>query len=129
MVITPGWVFHGLVCGTPAHAALFLNRLLGGNLLDAALLGSMREPFMISQSGIPNRPWHSFGYGLGLMIDMRSPFGPCYGHTGEGPGSTTATYWFEEMPRKRTVSVFAGVQDQGNIERQVLALVRGDQIT
>jgi D-alanyl-D-alanine carboxypeptidase len=44
----PGWVFHGLVCGTPAHAALFLSRLLGGDLLDAELLKSMREPFMTS---------------------------------------------------------------------------------
>jgi D-alanyl-D-alanine carboxypeptidase len=124
----PGWVFHGLVCGTPARAALFLNRLLGGSLLNPALLSAMQEPFMISQSSIPNRPWNSLGYGLGLMIDMRSPVGSCYGHTGEGPGSTTATYLFAELPRGRTVAVFAGIEDQSKVECQLLALARGNQI-
>jgi D-alanyl-D-alanine carboxypeptidase len=123
----PGWVFHGLVLGTPAQAALFLSRLLSGNFLDATLLKSMRERFAISEAAIPNRPWNSAGYGLGLMIDIRSPFGPCYGHGGTGPGSTTATYWFEALPGKRAVSVFAGVEDQGIVEREMLALAERDQ--
>jgi D-alanyl-D-alanine carboxypeptidase len=125
----PGWVFHGLVLGTPAQAALFLSRLLGGNFLDAALLKSMRERFTISEGALPNRPWNSAGYGMGLMIDVRSPFGPSYGHTGAGPGSTTATYWFEALPGKRTVSVFAGIDDQGIVEREVLALAKRDQFS
>ena len=70
----PGWVFHGLVLGTPAQAALFLSRLLSGNLLDAVLIKSMREPFAISEGDPPDRSWNSAGYGLGLMIDVRSPF-------------------------------------------------------
>jgi D-alanyl-D-alanine carboxypeptidase len=120
----PGWVFHGLVVSTPSQAALFLSRLLNGELLDEALLQSMREPVMLSKSGFPNRPWNSAGYGLGLMIDLHSPLGPCYGHTGEGPGSTTATYRFEALPGARTVSVFATVEDQSTVEREVLALAK-----
>jgi len=120
----PGWVFHGLVVSTPAQAALFLNRLLGGVLLNAALLEAMREPVMISNSGIPDRPWNIAGYGLGLMIDLRSPLGPCYGHTGQGPGSSTATYRFEALEGARTVSVFAATEDQGTVEREALALAK-----
>jgi D-alanyl-D-alanine carboxypeptidase len=120
----PGWVFHGLVVSTPAQAALFLNRLLGGKLLHAALLESMREPTMISNSGFPDRPWNTAAYGLGLMIDLRSPLGPCYGHTGQGPGSTTATYLFEALKGSRTVSVFAEGKDQGSVEGEVLALAK-----
>jgi CubicO group peptidase (beta-lactamase class C family) len=52
----PGWVFHGLVLGTPAQAALFLSRLLSGNLLDAVLLKFMRERFAISEGATPDRP-------------------------------------------------------------------------
>jgi D-alanyl-D-alanine carboxypeptidase len=117
-------LFHGLVISTPSQAALFLNRLLNGELLGETLLQSMREPVMISKSGVPNRPWNSAGYGLGLMIDLHSPLGPRYGHTGEGPGSTTATYRFDALPGGRTVSVFAPVEGQGAVERAALALAK-----
>jgi len=96
--------------------------VLSGELLGDALLHAMRGPIMISKSGFPNRPWNSAGYGLGLMIDLRSPLGPCYGHTGQGPGSTTATYRFDALRGARTVSVFAAVEDQGTVERAALAL-------
>ena len=124
----PGWVYHGLVVGTPAQAALFLSRLLEGNLLDAAMITVMRNRFPISECGIEGRPWNSAGYGLGLMMDIRSPAGPCYGHTGEGPGSTTATYWFEALPGSRTVAVFAGTSSAGRVEREVLAVAQSDQL-
>ncbi len=118
----PGWVFHGLVVGSPAQAALFLGRLFSGDLLNASLLETMRQPFSVSETSIPNRPWNSAAYGLGLMIDLHSPHGPCYGHTGSGPSSTTATYWFGAMARPRAVSVFAGIEDQGKVESEALAL-------
>jgi CubicO group peptidase (beta-lactamase class C family) len=109
----PGWVFHGLLVSTPAQAALFLDRLLGGELLGDLLLESMREPVMISNTA---------AYGLGLMIDLGSPLGACFGHTGQGPGSTTATYRFEAPDGARTVSVFAAMDDRGTVEREALAL-------
>jgi CubicO group peptidase (beta-lactamase class C family) len=121
----PGWVFHGLVISTPSQAALFLSRLLSGEVLGEALLDAMREPIMISNSGFPDRPWNSAAYGLGLMIDLHSPLGPCLGHTGEGPGSTTATYRFDALPGARTVAVFASIEDPGEVERNALALANG----
>jgi CubicO group peptidase (beta-lactamase class C family) len=118
----PGWVYHGLVVSTPAQAALFLDRLLGGGLLKKSLLNSMRESVLITNARHADRPWNTAGYGLGLMIDVRSPLGACYGHTGQGPGSTTATYRFEALKVARTVSVFAAADDQGSVEREALAV-------
>ncbi len=37
----PGWVYHGLLIGPAASAALLLHRLLGGALLPPALLSEM----------------------------------------------------------------------------------------
>lgn len=125
----PGWVYHGLVVGTPAEAALFLSRLLGGDLLDAAMVNSMRSRFPIAERPRDGRPWSSAGYGLGLMMDVRSEAGPSYGHTGEGPGSTTATYWFETLPGRRTIAVFAGTSDPGRVEREVLQIARAGQLS
>jgi D-alanyl-D-alanine carboxypeptidase len=119
----PGWVFHGLIISTPLRAALFLGRLFEGRLINSRHLEFMREPVtLFSQRPAGDRPWNSMGYGLGLMIDLKSPLGPCYGHTGTGPGSTTATYIFSAPPIARTISVFSTVDDQGAVERDLLSL-------
>ena len=39
----PGWVYHGLMIGSPAAAALLLDRLLRGDLLSPASLRAMRQ--------------------------------------------------------------------------------------
>jgi hypothetical protein len=43
----PGWVFHGLLIGTAASAAMFLHRLLNGRLFPNTLLTVMRTPFFL----------------------------------------------------------------------------------
>jgi D-alanyl-D-alanine carboxypeptidase len=119
----PGWVFHGLIVSVPSRAALFLGRLFDGGLLNSRHLKIMHNSVaLLSQGPVADRPWNSAGYGLGLMIDLKSPLGPCYGHTGTGPGSTTAAYIFSAPPIARTISVFSTVDDQGTVERDVLSL-------
>jgi CubicO group peptidase (beta-lactamase class C family) len=117
----PGWVYHGLLIGTPAEAALFLDRLLSSPLLPAVLRGAMEAPYPLG-GPIPGRPWRTAGYGLGLMIDVESPRGRCCGHTGQGPGSTAAAYRFADLDPPCTAAAFAPVEDQGLVERAVLAL-------
>jgi CubicO group peptidase (beta-lactamase class C family) len=117
----PGWVYHGLAVGTPAEAALFLHRLMAGQLLPAALLDAMRAPYPLG-GPVEGRPWRTAGYGLGLMMDVTSPRGPCIGHTGQGPGSVAAAYHFPDIDPPRTVAAFAPVEDQAVVERAVLAL-------
>ena len=119
----PGWVYHGLMVGSPAAAALLLDRLLRGDLLSSASLRAMRESFRLG-APIPGRPWQAPGYGLGLMIDTTAP--PSFmGHTGQGPSSTGAVYHFPGRKTGVTAADFAPVDDQGLVEQRVVEIARG----
>ena len=115
----PGWVAHGLLMGHPADAALFMHRLFTGVLLPAPLRNAMRERHPVNVN-LPDRPWRTAGYGLGLMMDIASPHGLCIGHSGQGPDSVAAAYHFPDLDPPRTVAAFAPTDDQGIAERAVL---------
>ena len=115
----PGWVAHGLLIGHPADAALFMHRLFTGTLLPAPLRKAMRERHPVNVD-LPDRPWRTAGYGLGLMMDIASPHGLCIGHSGQGPDSVAAAYHFPDLDPPRTVAAFAPTDDQGIAERAVL---------
>jgi len=118
----PRWVYHGLMVGSPAAAALLLDRLLRGDLLSSASLRAMRESFRLG-APIPGRPWQAPGYGLGLMIETTAP--PSFmGHTGQGPSSTGAVYHFPAWGRSVTAAAFAPVDDQGLVEQRVVEIAR-----
>jgi CubicO group peptidase (beta-lactamase class C family) len=118
----PGWVYHGLMIGSPAAAALLLDRLLRGDLLSPASLRAMRESFRLG-GPIPGRPWQAPGYGLGLMIETTTP--PRFmGHTGGGPSSTAAVYHFPAAGAVVTASAFAPCDDQGLVEQRVVDIAR-----
>ncbi len=121
----PGWVYHGLLVGPPASAAMVLHRLLGGALLPSSLLSEMVSPHPIG-GPVPGRPWQTAGYGLGLMIGVGETGATYIGHTGAGPGSTAAVYQHAsglqgDGPR-RTAAVFAPVEDSALVERQAFDL-------
>lgn len=117
----PGWVYHGLLAGPAASAALLLQRLLGGGLLPEALLSAMVPPHPIG-GAFPGRPWRTAGYGLGVMIGIGiGDAGATYvGHTGGGPGSTAAIY----QCGRRTAGAFAPVEEPATVERRAMELAR-----
>jgi D-alanyl-D-alanine carboxypeptidase len=121
----PDWVYHGLLVGTPSAAAFFLHRLLAGDLLPPDLLTGMRDGHAVG-GVIPGRPWKTASYGLGLMIGQGEPPGVYVGHTGGGPGSTSAVYQLAGGPggaRARcTGAAFAPVDDPGMVEAQAMEL-------
>jgi CubicO group peptidase (beta-lactamase class C family) len=118
----PGWVYHGLMIGSPAAAALLLDRLLRGDLLSPASLHAMRESFRLGEP-IPGRPWQAPGYGLGLMIETTTP--PRFmGHTGGGPSSTAAVYHFPAPGAVVTASAFSPCEDPGPVEQRVVDIAR-----
>jgi D-alanyl-D-alanine carboxypeptidase len=119
----PGWVYHGLMVGSPAAAALLLDRLLRGDLLSWASLRAMRESFRLG-APVPGRPWQAPGYGLGLMIETTAPRS-FMGHTGQGPSSTGAVYHFPARASSVTAAAFAPVHDQGLVEQRVVEIARG----
>ena len=119
----PGWVYHGLMVGSPAAAALLLDRLLRGDLLSSASSRAMRESFRLG-APIPGRPWQAPGYGLGLMIETTAP--PSFmGHSGQGTSSTGAVYHFPARASSVTAAAFAPVHDQGLVEQRVVEIARG----
>jgi len=118
----PGWVYHGLMIGSPAAAALLLDRLLRGDLLSPASLHAMRESFRLGEP-IPGRPWQAAGYGLGLMIETTTP--PRFmGHPGGGPSSTAAVYHFPAPGAVVTASAFSPCEDPGLVEQWVVDIAR-----
>lgn len=117
----PGWVYHGLMIGSPAAAALLLDRLLRGDLLSPSSLRAMRESFRLGEP-IPGRPWQAPGYGLGLMIENTPP--RFMGHTGGGPSSAAAVYHFAAPGAVVTASAFSPCDDPGLVEHRVVDLAR-----
>ncbi|MBZ6075091.1 serine hydrolase domain-containing protein [Microvirga puerhi] len=86
----PGWVYHGLVVGTVADAALLLDRLLSTQFLSVELLEELRSAHFLP-GPVPGRSWLKPGYGLGVMAGETTK-GEVIGHTGGGPGSSIAVY-------------------------------------
>lgn len=113
----PGWVYHGLLIGPAASAALLLDRLLGGGLLPEPLLAAMTAAHPVG-GAVPGRPWRVAGYGLGLMIGEGETGVRYTGHTGGGPGSTAAVY---RAGPGRTAAAFAAVDHPAEVERWAMA--------
>ncbi|AWM91665.1 serine hydrolase [Pseudomonas sp. 31-12] len=115
----PGWVYHGLLVGSLADAALCLDRLLGGDLLPQALL---REMQTVRTLGGPmaGRPWVAPGYGLGLMQGTVEGGLTLSGHTGAGPGSVVAVYRCVDGGRTASCAVFREGGEEGAVEAQVV---------
>ena len=121
----PGWVYHGLLIGSPTAAALFLHRLLDGDLLPPELSATMKDAHAVD--GVASgRPWRSTGYGLGLMIGGGELPGVYAGHTGGGPGSTAAVYRLTsgttETSARPTGAAFAPLDDPGTVEARAMEL-------
>jgi D-alanyl-D-alanine carboxypeptidase len=121
----PGWVYHGLLIGPPTSAALWLDRLIEGELLPADLVTEMCDRFPLGQE-IPGRPWVNFGYGLGMMVALDGPAGQSVGHTGTGPMSVAAVYRFANY--HRTVAAFAPIGEQAPIEWAVHTLAMAEEV-
>jgi D-alanyl-D-alanine carboxypeptidase len=117
----PGWVYHGLLAGTPADAGSFLHRLMSGDVLPAALLTEMTTCHPLG-GALPGRPWRTHGYGLGLMMGRMTSPGLAVGHSGAGPGSVSAVYHFGDRKKPCTVAAFALADTEGVAENEVARL-------
>ncbi|MBC9251631.1 serine hydrolase [Pseudomonas alcaligenes] len=119
----PAWVYHGLLVGPLAQAALLLDRLLGGELLPADLLEQMQTPYRLG-GPMAGRPWMAPGYGLGLMQGPESGGLYLSGHTGGGPGSAIAVYRCTLEQRSACCAVFAESEDGGAVEVELVRQLR-----
>ena len=110
----PGWVYHGLMVGRLADAALLLDRLLTGDLLPPALHDAMRRAYTIAADAREGR-WHTARYGLGLMCGIARGGAAVMGHTGGGPGSAIAVYRVM-APAPFTAAVFRLAEEAAPVE-------------
>lgn len=119
----PGWVYHSLLIGPLAEAALLLERLLAGDLLPRWLLDDMQKALVLG-GPLPGRPWLTPGYGLGLMQGGVAGGLIVTGHTGCGPGSVVAVYRCSHGGATATCAVFQEGQDEAGVEAEMLKRVR-----
>jgi CubicO group peptidase (beta-lactamase class C family) len=119
----PGWVYHGLLVGTVADAALLLHRLLEGSLLTPEPLQEMLTPCTL-QGPVRGRPWQSPGYGLGTMTGETTSGLKVGGHTGGGPGSTVAVYRDLGGAQPRTAAFFRTREDEAETEEGAFRLLK-----
>lgn len=115
----PAWVYHGLLVGPLAQAALLLDRLLAGELLAPALLQAMQTPYRLG-GPMAGRPWTAPGYGLGLMLGPETGGLTLSGHTGGGPGSSLAVYRCSLGQTSACCAVFAESEDGGDVEVELI---------
>ncbi|RYE72652.1 MAG: class A beta-lactamase-related serine hydrolase [Oxalobacteraceae bacterium] len=119
----PAWVYHGLLIGPLSQAAVFLDRLLSGDLLPKSLLQEMQAARGLG-GAIPGRPWVNAGYGLGVMQgSIDGGFTLC-GHTGCGPGSVIAVYRIEDGDTSACCAAFEANASEGAVE----AFVAGELV-
>ena len=120
----PGWVYHGLLAGTPGDAVRFLHKLMSGGVLRPDLLAEAITPHPVGGPWA-DRPWRKGAYGLGMMIGESSA-GTAIGHSGAGPGSVAAVYHFPDRALPCTVAVFAQDGDRpsdvGLVEHEAVRL-------
>ena len=113
----PGWVSHGVVASTASEIAIFLHALLTGQLVGEQ---AVRELTVLVP--VPNAPrrWRRPSYGLGVMADPDSPFGPVIGHNGEGPGYNTSVFHAQRFRAGgATLCAMCGVEDTSLAESLV----------
>jgi CubicO group peptidase (beta-lactamase class C family) len=120
----PGWVYHGLLVGTVADAALLLDGVLEGSLLTTELLQEMLTPFVLP-GPVQGRPWQIPGYGLGTMTGETISGLKIGGHTGGGPGSTIAVYRDLGGAKQRTAAFFRTGEDEAKTEEGAFRLLKG----
>ena len=115
----PAWVYHGLLIGPISQAALFLDRLLYGELLSAGLLQEMQTARILG-GPIPGRPWITPGYGLGVMQGSIDGGYSLCGHTGCGPGSVIAVYRICDGDASACCAAFEAGASEGTVEAIVV---------
>jgi D-alanyl-D-alanine carboxypeptidase len=122
----PGWVSHGVVASTPSEVARFLHALFSEQIVGRE---SLRE--LTTLVPVPKGPprWLEPSYGLGVMADPASPWGPLFGHSGGGPGYGASAFHAPGLaPGGSTVCAACAVEEDflaENLALDALDSLRG----
>jgi D-alanyl-D-alanine carboxypeptidase len=119
----PGWVSHGVVASTPSEIARFFDALFCGRLVSSQSLREMTT--LVPVPGTPTAPsrrWGKPSYGLGIMGDPESRWGPLWGHNGGGPGYRTSAFHAPDLG-KVSVCAMCAVEVDSKAEELVFAVL------
>jgi len=120
----PGWVATGVVASTASDLVRFYDRLMAGDLLPSRLLDEMRAIVRVRASTPSNQRFVAPSYGLGLIADPLSPYGTLYGHSGGGPGYTSAALHVVSSQRQPvTVAVLSNTENFFEVELMAFTIV------
>ena len=121
----PGWVATGVVASTASDLVRFYDRLFAGDLLPGPLRDEMRTVVRVRASTPSNQRFVAPSYGLGLIADPLSPYGTLYGHSGGGPGYTSAAL-HGLSPRRQpvTVAVLSNTENFFEVELMAFTIVQ-----
>jgi D-alanyl-D-alanine carboxypeptidase len=107
----PGWVAHSVVISTAPELAKMIDALFTGKIIHPDLVEQMLSPVHIFGE-FP--PLNLAGYGLGLSLDLESPYGKMGGHAGGGPGYATAAFHFPNLVDAQVTIVALLNRDEAN---------------
>ena len=93
----PGWVSRGVVASSPSDIARFLDGLFNYRLISKQSLEKMIALVPVPMTPSPEDRIGKPSYGLGLMADPESPWGPLYGHNGGGPGYSASAFFVPNL--------------------------------
>jgi D-alanyl-D-alanine carboxypeptidase len=112
----PGWVAHGLVGASALAIAQLLDAIFAGTLLSAASRALMWHAAALPlQHPLFGQP----AYGLGVMVDLRSPLGLLVGHGGGGPGYAAGALHLPAAHGQRITCVALANRDQPDLGLQI----------
>lgn len=121
----PGWVAPGVVASTASDIVRFYECLFAGVLVPPALLDEMLT--VVPASTPSTQRFVSPSYGLGLTADPASPYGVMYGHSGGGPGYTSAALHVQP-PQGRSVTVVVLSNTENFFELELMAFALLDSL-
>lgn len=121
-----GWVYHGLASGTAADAVGFLDHIVYSDFLTPESNTALHDRVEVG-GPLPDRPWQTCNYGLGLMCGETKNAGQAFGHSGAAPFSVSALYHFPDLPVPVTACAFHAGTDEGKTEWEVLRLAQNCQ--
>ncbi|MBD2778304.1 serine hydrolase [Iningainema tapete] len=108
-VYHPSWVAHGVVVSTAPELAKIIDALFTGKILNPLFVNQMLTPVhLLGKHSL----FQLLGYGLGLFLDVESPYRMVGGHTGEGPGYSVAAFHFPKLADSRVTVVAFVNRDQ-----------------
>lgn len=118
-----GWVYHGLASGTAADAVGFLDYIVHSDFLTPASKAALQDRVKVG-GALPDRPWQTCNYGLGVMCGEMKNTGQAIGHSGASPFSVSALYHFPDLPVPVMACAFHSGTDEGKTEWEVLRLAQ-----